>query len=164
MPAPGTILGGFTDELGEIGKSIVREAVAVPKDVAGKAMESLGVSSGKTQGQQQKQGQQVQVDQKGGEKSPLDQLQLAKDQQVKQAIARSALAQLAGGVQKQKEPTVWERREQEAEKKKELVKQQKKQASAQQLPVIQSKRKRGDLYGMKAKKNTAEVGKNVRQD
>lgn len=36
------MIGSFTDELGELGKQIVREAVAVPKDIAGKALESLG--------------------------------------------------------------------------------------------------------------------------
>lgn len=162
MPQPGTIIGAFTDELGDLGKNIIREAVAVPKDIAGKAMESLGVSSGKKP--QQQQGKQGLLDQKAGEKGPLDAMKDAKDQQSKQAIARAALAQLAVGGQKQKEPTVWEREQQEAEQKKEQVRQQQKQAAAQQLSPVQSKRKRGDLYGMKAKKNTTEVGKNVRQD
>lgn len=161
MGQPGTIIGAFTDELGDLGKNIIREAVAVPKDIAGKAMESLGVSSGKKQGQQQKQGQQGQ---KVDEKGPLDQLGIIKDQQTKQAIARAALAQLAGGGQRQKEPTVWEKQVQEAEQKKEQARQQQKQASTQQLQAVSSKRKRGDLYGMKAKKNTMEVGRNVRQD
>ncbi|MBI5620240.1 hypothetical protein HY949_00500 [Candidatus Gottesmanbacteria bacterium] len=164
MGQPGTMIGAFTDELGELGKTIVREAVAVPKDVAGKAMESLGVSSGKKQGQQQTQVQQGQNDQKSGEKGPLDPLKAAKDLQAKQAVARAALAQLAGGTQRQKEPTVWEKQVQEAEQKKELAKQQQKQAASQQLTPVSSKRKRGDLYGMKAKKNTTEVGRNVRQD
>lgn len=164
MPNPGSMIGAFTDELGDLGKHIIREAVAVPKDLAGKAMESLGVSSGKQQGQKQQQVQLSQNDQKAGEKGPLDAMKTAKDQQVKQAIARAALAQLAGGAQKQKEPTVWEKQQQEAEQKKELAKQQQKQTAAQQLSPVQSKRKRGDLYGMKAKKNTTEVGKNVRQD
>ena len=29
------MLGAFTDELGDLGKNIVREAVAVPKDIVG---------------------------------------------------------------------------------------------------------------------------------
>ncbi len=162
MPQPGTMIGAFTDELGELGKNIVREAVAVPKDIAGKAMESLGVSSGKKQQQQTNSGNPK--DSRNLEKGPLDPMKAAKDQQAKQAVARAALAQLAGGTQRQKEPTVWERQVQEAEQKKELAKQQQKQASAQQLAPVSSKRKRGDLYGMKAKKNTTEVGRNVRQD
>ena len=156
------MLGAFTDELGDLGKNIVREAVAVPKDIVGKAMESLGVSSGKKPQQQTNSGNPK--DSRNLDKGPVDQLNAAKDQQAKQAVARAALAQLAGGTQRQKEPTVWEKAQQEAEQKKELAKQQQKQATTQQLPVIQSKRKRGDLYGMKAKKNTTEVGRNVRQD
>mgnify|MGYP001588067527 FL=1 len=156
------MLGAFTDELGDLGKNIVREAVAVPKDIVGKAMESLGVSSGKKPQQQTNSGNPK--DSRNLDKGPVDQLNAAKDQQAKQAVARAALAQLAGGTQRQKEPTVWEKAQQEAEQKKELAKQQQKQATTQQLPAIQSKRKRGDLYGMKAKKNTTEVGRNVRQD
>lgn len=162
MPQPGTILGAFTDELGDLGKNIIREAVAVPKDIAGKAMESFGVSSGKKPQQQTNSGNTK--DSRNLEPKPLDQLKATQDQQAKQAIARAALAQLAGGGQKQKEPTVWEKAQQEAEQKKELSKQQQKQATSQQLSPVQSKRKRGDLYGMKAKKNTMEVGRNVRQD
>lgn len=142
MANPGTMLGAFTDELGDLGKNIVREAVAVPKDVAGTALESLGVSSG-----QKSSG--------AGSRSAG---------QLNKTVAREALAQLAGGKPKQKEPTAWEKIQAEAEQKKELAKQQQKQASTQQLPAIQSKRKRGDLYGMKAKKAGSEVGKNVRQD
>lgn len=156
------MIGAFTDELGDLGKHIIREAVAVPKDVAGKAMESLGVSSGKKPQSQTDSGNPK--DSRNVEPRPFDAMKDAKDQQSKQAIARAALAQLAGGGQKQKEPGIWERQQQEAEQKKEQARQQQKQAAAQQLSPVQSKRKRGDLYGMKAKKNTAEVGKNVRQD
>ena len=113
-------------------------------------MESLGVSSGKKPQQQINSGNPK--DSRNLDKGPVDQLNAAKDQQAKQAVARAALAQLAGGTQRQKEPTVWEKAQQEAEQKKELAKQQQKQATTQQLPAIQSKRKRGDLYGMKAKR------------
>lgn len=139
MANPGSMIGAFTDELGDLGKNIVREAVAVPKDIAGKAIESLGSSSGQKQQQTQ---------------SPP----------TKPAQARTALAELAGIKPKQKEPTVWEKIQAEAEQKKELGKQQQQQAAAQALPAVKSKRPRGDLYGMKAKKAGSEVGKNVRQD
>lgn len=165
MAQPGTIIGSFTDELGELGKQIVRETVKVPKDIAGKALESLGASSGTKQGQRNPPaGGQVQQDQKTGEKGPLDQLGAVKEQQAKQAIARAALAQLAGVTPKQKEPSVWEKIQAEAEQKKELSKQQQQQTAARALPIIKSKRPRGDLYGLKAKKAGSEVGKNVRQD
>ncbi|MBI3956173.1 hypothetical protein HY339_02860 [Candidatus Gottesmanbacteria bacterium] len=136
MVNPGSMIGAFTDELGELGKQIVRETVKVPKDIAGKALESLGASSG--QKSQQQTG------------SVTD--------------ARAALAQLAGIKPKQKEPSVWEKIQAEAREKKELSKQQQQQAATQQLPVVKSKRPRGDLYGLKAKKASGEVGKNVRQD
>lgn len=136
MANPGTILGAFTDELGDLGKNIVREAVSVPKDIAGKALESLGASTG----------------------------QKSQKQTVAATDARETLAQLAGGKPKQKEPSVWEKIQAEAEQKKELGKHQQQQAAAQTLPVVKSKRPRGDLYGLKAKKAGSEVGKNVRQD
>lgn len=135
MANPGSMIGAFTDELGELGKQIVKETVSVPKDIAGKALESLGASTG----------------------------QKSQKQTVATTDAREALAQLAGGKPKQKEPTVWEKIQAEAEQKKEQGKQQQ-QAAAQTLPVVKSKRPRGDLYGMKAKKAGSEVGKNVRQD
>ena len=151
MVNPGSMIGAFTDELGDLGKNIVREAIAVPKDVVGTALESLGVSGGQKQKQQTLAAPDVTKKEPG-------------EPQIKASVAREALAQLAGGKPKQKEPTAWEKIQAEAEQKKELAKQQQKQASIQQLPAIQSKRKRGDLYGMKAKKNTTEVGRNVRQD
>lgn len=154
------MIGAFTDEIGELGKQIVRETASVPKDIAGKALESLGASSG----QKPKQQTASTPDAFKKEQGPLDQLQAAKDSQAKQAIARAALAEIAGVTPKKKEPSVWEKIQAEAEQKKELAKQQQQQAAAQQLAPATSKRRRGDLYGMKAKKNTTEVGKNVRQD
>lgn len=151
MANPGTMLGAFTDELGDLGKNIVREAVAVPKDVVGTALESLGVSGG------QKQKQQTTATADVTKKEPGE-------QKIKASIARAALAELAGIKPKQKEPSVWEKIQAEAEQKKELGKQQQQQAAAQTLPAVKSKRPRGDLYGMKAKKAGSEVGKNVRQD
>lgn len=151
MPQPGTIIGAFTDELGDLGKQIVRETIKVPKDIAGKALESLGTSSG------QKQQQQAASTTDASKKEP-------DDQKIKASIARAALSQIAGIKPKQKEPSVWEKIQAEAEQKKELGKQQQQQAAAQQLPVVKSKRPRGDLYGLKAKKASGEVGKNVRQD
>ena len=135
MANPGSMIGAFTDELGDLGKQIVRETVKVPKDIAGKALESLGTSGGQKQ----------------------------KQQTATTTDARAALAEIAGIKPKQKEPTVWEKIQAEAEQKKELGKQQQ-QTAAQALPAVKSKRPRGDLYGMKAKKAGSEVGKNVRQD
>ncbi len=149
MANPGSMIGAFTDELGDLGKQIVRETVKVPKDIAGKALESLGTSGG------QKQKQQTVATADAPKKEPGE-------PQIKASIARAALAEIAGIKPKQKEPTVWEKIQAEAEQKKELGKQQ--QTAAQALPAVKSKRPRGDLYGMKAKKAGSEVGKNVRQD
>lgn len=151
MAQPGTIIGAFTDELGELGKQIVRETVAVPKDIAGKALESLGASGG------QKQQQQTAATADASKKE-------SGEQKIKASVAREALAQIAGVKPKQKEPSVWEKIQAEAEQKKELSKQQQQAVAAQQLPQMKAKRPRGDLYGLKAKKASGEVGKNVRQD
>lgn len=160
MPQPGSILGQITEEFEQIGKQVVTEVAKVPKDVAGKALESLGASSGKKSGTTATQNTQTGTT---GEKTPLQQLNDAKEQQTKKAIARSALEQIAGVKPKQKEPSVWEKIQMEAEQKKELASKQAKQAQAQSLPQATSKRKRGDLYGTQAKKTSVE-NKNVRQD
>jgi len=86
----------------------------------------------------------------------------APSEDVKRAIARAALEELSGKKPAQKEQSVWEKLQKEEEQKKEQKK-QKAQASRASLPQATSKRKRGDLYGMKAKKTAAE-NRNVRQD
>jgi len=160
MAQPGSILGQISEEFEQIGKQVVQEVVKVPKDVAGKALESLGASSGKKPGTTTTQNTQAGT---SGEKTPLQQLTEAKEQQTKKAIARSALEQIAGVKPKQKEPTVWEKMQMETEQKKEMAAKQAKQAQTQSLPQATSKRKRGDLYGTQAKKTSTE-NKNVRQD
>ncbi len=64
---------------------------------------------------------------------------------------------------KKEEQERQEKIQQEIEQKKEAQKQQTQQKS-QQLPTGKGKRPRGDLYGMKAKKASAEMSRNVRQD
>lgn len=150
------IIGSFED----IGKDVLKQTAQVPKDIVGKALESLGTSGSSKQGQQFQQGQQDGAKSKEG---PLGQFDAAKDEQTKKAIARSALEQLAGKP-KQKEPSVWEKIQQEMEQKKQQQQQQAQQQSAQQLPSGKGKRPRGDLYGLKAKKASAEMSRNVRQD
>ncbi len=150
------IIGSFED----IGKDIVREAVKVPKDIAGKALESLGTSGGKTQGAQTPQARTADKPKEG----PLAELDQAKDTKLKEAIARRALEELSGVKPKQKEPSVWERIQMEVEQKKQQQARQTVVAAQSALPMAKSKRPRGDLYGMKAKKNPAEMSRNVRQD
>ena len=142
------------DSFEDIGKDIVRETAQVPKDIIGKAIESLGTSSQKSQNSQT-----TQTSQKS--EGALAQLDQTKGQKAKQAMAREALAQLAGNKQ-QKEPTVQERIEREDAAKKEALK---KQQATQMAPLtaVSSKPKRGNLYGIK-QKASSEMSKNVRQD
>lgn len=154
---PGQIIG----ELGEIGKQIGTEVAKAPVDILGKTLESLGTSGGKKQGQKTNQAQQ------GGEgaKQPgkWEQIDTEKDPKIKKAIARAALQELIRPKSGQREPTVWERIQQEEAQKKENKAQQV-QASASALPSGSAKRPRGDLYGIKAKRAGSEIGKNVKHD
>lgn len=156
MVNPGSIIGAMTEEFQEIGKQVVTETVKAPKDIVGTALESVGVGGGKKQKAQTKP---VQSAPQPGSQAEADH---AHAQELKKAIARQALAELAGG-KKKSEPGVWERIQKEEEQKKEQKKQQKAHAAKTNLPQTSSKRKRGDLFGMKAKKTAAE-NKNVRQD
>lgn len=158
MPSiPSQIIGSFED----IGKDVVKQTVQVPKDIVGKAIESIGTSGSGKQGQSlgMTQDRQSSKSQEGA----LGQLDQAKDEKTKKTIARSALEQLAGKP-KQKEPSVWEKIQMEVEQKKKQQQSQANQQSNQQLHKSSSKRSRGDLYGMKAKKASAEMSRNIRQD
>jgi hypothetical protein len=139
------IIGSFED----IGRDVLKQTAQVPKDILGKAIESIGTSSSK-------QGQSFGTTQDQQTGKPKEGALGQK------AIARSALEQLAGKV-KQKEPSVWEKIQMELEQKKDAQKQQTQQAG-QQLPSGKGKRPRGDLYGLKAKKASAEMSRNIRQD
>lgn len=143
---PQQIIGSFED----IGKDVFKQTAQVPKDIVGTAIESLGTSSSKQQTQQQRQG-------------PLSEIEQAKEEKAKKAIARFALEQLAGKP-KQKELSVWEKIQMEVEQKKQQQQQQQQQAAQEVLTKTQGKRPRGDLYGLKAKKGAAEMSRNVRQD
>lgn len=159
MPHSGSIIGQLSEELAEIGKQVARESAKVPKDIAGKAMESLGVSSGTKQGQTQ-----VSTLSQPSEIGPLQELAESKDESAKRSIARSALEQIAGIYKKkEKEPTAWERIQMETEQKKQLTVLQQAQVTASQLPQITPKRPRGDFWGVKAKQTSAER-KGARQD
>lgn len=153
------IPGQIISELGEIGKKVGGEVAKIPKDIAGKALESLGASSKKSGFSTP-----VQKAPEGGTPATAwEQIGVEKDRKIKQAIARKALEEFVGGkITKLREPSIWERLQMEQEQKKNL--QQAQQAAASQsLPVATSKRPQGDLYGTKAKK-TATENKNVRQD
>lgn len=148
------IIGSFED----IGKDIVGEVAKVPKDVAGKALESLG--TGGTKPGQQTSTANISDTSKEG---PVAQLDEMKDTRAKQAIARAALIQFAGEKPKTKEPSVWEKIQKETEQNKQRATQQQSQAVKSQLPQVAARRPRGDLFGTKAKQTSAER-KAVRQD
>lgn len=159
MPNPGSILGQIGESFEEIGKDVVSEAVQAPKDIAGKALESLGVTSrGKNPKQQSKTAPQV----PGQEEIPQVQ-DHGPSEEAKRAIARAALEEISGKKPQQKEPGVWERLQKEEEEKKEQEKKKKEAVAKQSLPQSSSKRPRGDLYGLKAKKANVE-NKGKRQD
>lgn len=126
------IIGSFED----IGEKVVKEVVKAPKDIAGKALESLGTSSGKQQG------------------STLPQTK---------ATARAALEQFAGYSSKSKEPSVRERIEMEDRQKKEMEAKKAEAVKKAQLPVMTQKPRQGNLYGIGIKQSI-EKNRNVRQD
>ncbi len=144
------IIGSFED----IGKGVVSEAIKVPVDIAGKAMESLGASSTP---QQSGAGPQAQSE-APRPKDAWDTFDTAGANA--KAFARRALEAFRKRPVK-KEPSVWERMNEETEKKKEFTLSQQQQAAASQLPKMSAKRPPGDLYGVKAKTLGGEIGKNV---
>ncbi len=150
------MIGSFED----IGKDVVRETVKAPVEIAGKVLESLtGGSSMK--------GQKQAAASSGGEgtKKPdgaLGALEETNEKKVRKAIARAALEQLAGNAG-QKQPPIFEEKQKEAEQKKQTEEAVAKKAAFAEVPNVVSKKRRGDLYGIKGKSST-EMSKNVRQD
>jgi len=146
-----TIIGSF----GDIGQEVISEAVKVPGDLADSAFESMGATAGRKQGNQK----QMQLKHTQGVKT-LESVMQTPDDAMKKAIARRALEELAGAGHVRKEPTLWEKKQREEEEKKRLQKEQKKLAEDLNIPKIQTKRKRGDLYGIRTK-ISSEKQKNV---
>ena len=150
------IIGSFED----IGKDVVHEVAKAPTDIAGKVLESLtGGSSVKGQKQPSAVGGESQVKKPDGALGAMEQTD---DKNVKKAIARAALEQLAGRTE-QKPSSVFEEKQKEADEKKKAEQAQDKKAAFEQMPKMSSKKRRGDLYGIKGKSST-EMSKNVRQD
>lgn len=157
MAKPGGMIGQMMDSFEQIGQDVARETVQAPKDMVGKALESIGVSSGKKKTQQQTQ----QTSQEAGTQpeAPSN----GPSEEVKRAIARAALEEISGKRPKQQEESVWERMKKEEEQKKQMEKQRREAEKKASLPQVSSKRKRGDLYGKQAKKTQVE-NRNQRQD
>lgn len=141
----------------QIGEDVVRETVQVPKDIVGKALETAGLGAGKSSGKKKQAQQQMPPGTPEVAQAPEP------SDEIKRAVARAALEALSGKPQK-KEPSVWERIQQEEEQKKEMEKKRKEAQRMASVPQVSSKRKRGDLFGVKAKKTATETGGNKRQD
>jgi hypothetical protein len=147
------------DSFEDIGKDIARETVNVPKDIAGKIIESLG---GGSSGKKQKTQTVPIVGEGQKQDGPLGTFNATKDEQTKRVIARAALEQLAGKHQTEAPDSIHEQQQKEEVMKKEQQKQVAK-VQSMELPRMTSKKRRGDLYGVKGKQST-ELSKNVRQD
>jgi hypothetical protein len=150
------IIGSFET----IAENVGQEVAKVPGDLVGKALETLGTPSSKPKQQVQAAANPQAVK---SNKDSWDTIDAQKDTQTKQAVARQALSALLAR-KNQKEPSVWERLQQEAEQKKDMKAKQQAQANASALPTIVSKKSRGEKFGMKAKQNPGEIGKNVKSD
>jgi len=150
------IIGSFED----IGKDVAHEVAKAPVDIAGKILESLtGGSSVKGQKQTPATGGESQTKKPDGALGAMEQTD---DMKVKKAIARAALEQLAGHAE-QKPSSVFEEKQKEEQQKKQAEQEQAKKSAFAEMPKMSSKKRRGDLYGIKGKSST-EMSKNVRQD
>lgn len=152
MPQPpksrGPILGSFES----IGENVAKQVKSLPGDVVGAAIESI------TTGTTAKSPTTNQT----STNPAFQQLQSTPDEGAKKTMARQALQALSS-VSKPKEPSIWEQIQQEEEQKKQHIALQKKKQLSE-LPLPSSKRSRGDLYGIKAKRQGSEIGKNVKHD
>lgn len=157
MVNSGNILGQIGESFEAIAKDVAGEVKQVPKDMVGSALESVGLSTGGKKKPKQQASSTTQEPGIEGQPHPA-----GPSEEIKRVIARAALEELSGKKPAQKEESVWEKLQKEEEQKNEQKK-QKAQAARASLPQAASKRKRGDLYGMKAKKTAAE-NRNVRQD
>jgi len=152
------MLGSFED----IGRDVAREVVKAPTDIGEKVLESL-VGGSSTKGQKQVTPSSGESARKGQKQDgALGAMEETSDMKVKKAIARAALEQLAGHTE-QKPLSVFEEKKKEDQEKKNLEQAQAKKAALTEVPKVSTKKRRGDLYGIKGKSST-EMSKNVRQD
>ncbi len=151
------IIGGFTDELGDLAKSIGSEVAKLPGDMVGSALESMGMKgmkAGTTRAVQPQPGQP---------ESAMAKMDKMTDVRQKQAHARFVLAEMAGNIDlygsaraQKREPSIRERLEAEEQQKKDMEKEQKMYAQASALNQPSSKAKRGDPYAAKRSQRKAE--------
>lgn len=151
---PKQIIGSFED----IGKDVLKQTAQIPKDIAGKSLETFvgQYASGNSP--------RPFVEQTNRPPTPLDDIDKVGDLSTKRSMARNVLEYLAAQTPKPKELSVWERLQKEMKEKKDFERQQAVQISRQELPKTGFKRSAGDLYGRKAKIGAAEKGRNIRSD
>lgn len=159
------IAKGVGEQLGELGKQIVKDIASVPGKLTGLDSSGVDESSGSTMGgkQQQVQKQSAQQVQKQAAVQRMAQIK-QKDEAEKQkqlAQARDLLRQFTQP-QGEQEMTVAQKQEMEEMEKKKKEIEEEKQAAAKILPRFRGKRARGDLYGIKGKQFTGETGKNIK--
>lgn len=149
---PSQIIGSF----GDIVESVKDEVTKLPGDMGKAALESVGLSTGNKPGQKVASPQAVPGEAQNKSSDKWDTFDKVDNQQVKQAVAREALAALMKRSQN-KEPSVWEKNQQEEKQKKEQEAAQAKVAAMSQIPQTGAKRAKGDLYGKKAKQTQVEI-------
>ncbi len=137
------IIGSFED----IGEKIVQETKKIPSDMVGKALESVGVPSGKS-GQKNPVYTGTGKVQESRSDGPTD---------ADRAVARAALAEFAKKPH-QKEPGVYERQQKENDEKQKMMEDQQKAAAKSALPHTGAKQAPGGLFKKKkAPQNKAEL-------
>lgn len=150
------IIGSFE----EIGKDVAKQTGSVPKDIVGKALESLG--GAKTSKTQVSPKTPPSPESKTAEPNPVEQIDEVKDEKTRRTIARRALEYLAG--KRPKEPTAREKQEMEEKQRQEAVKRQQAEVEKMKLKEPTTAPKRGNLWGITKQKAGSETSRNVRQD
>jgi hypothetical protein len=160
MPIPSSakpILGSFET----IAKDVASQIKQVPKDVAQKALESVGVATG---GSSKQVTPSPKPDTMNQPETMTDwqKFSLAKDQKTKKEIARSALQALSASANRGPQEDDYARRMREEDQKKQAEIQKRRQL-ANSLPMPKGKPKPGSMYGVK-QKTTAIENKATKSD
>ena len=156
------IAKGVGEQFGQLGQQIIKDIASVPAKITGL---DVGTNEGVTSGSaKQNWRQQKQITPKPSEKIDPILVMKQKDEIERQkqlAEARKLLEQLINP-QQQTTPSIREQIEmEEMEKKKKEIEEEKKKAK-KQLPLVATRAKRGNLFGIKSKQFAGEVGKNVK--
>ncbi len=150
-------------QIGEIGKQVAKDLVSIPRSMVGLKNDGGSINETASQGKNTANQQQT-AKPNASRGEQIDEIANLKqqediDKQRKLSEIRRRL-ELLMNPQRQHEKSIHEiQQEEELEKKKLELRKMKEEAK--QLKQIVSKRPRGDLYGVKAKRFGGEQGKNV---